>query len=156
MLKTLGITQSQFADDIGIKQGSVSDIIRGKTAGLSETAIKLCSFIYNINPDWLLTGEGEMFLPEDQAKKPVEKKHANGLTEIQGNAEIFHGEINHVEWFNRLSLAQQTAILAIAEIDDPEYIEEVKGSTLFKVRQQRDAEKLMEEERSLRKKGEAG
>jgi plasmid maintenance system antidote protein VapI len=33
MLKTLGITQSQFADDIGIKQGSVSDIIRGKTAG---------------------------------------------------------------------------------------------------------------------------
>ena len=62
LLKELNLTQAQFAEDVGVKQGTISDIIRGKTAGLSVTMAKLCQYIYNVNPTWLLTGEGEMFL----------------------------------------------------------------------------------------------
>ena len=67
MLKRLDITQTQFANDMGIEQGTVSDIIRGKTKGLSKTIAKLSAYKYNINPTWLLMGEDEMFMPDSDS-----------------------------------------------------------------------------------------
>jgi len=65
LLKSLKITQNEFAKEVGLTQGTVSDIIRGKTKGLSEPIAKLCRYLYNVNPKWLLSGEGEMFLSND-------------------------------------------------------------------------------------------
>jgi transcriptional regulator with XRE-family HTH domain len=53
------ITGIKFSNSVGISQGYLSDIENGK-AMPSKTILFALSYIYNINYDWLLTGEGEM------------------------------------------------------------------------------------------------
>ncbi|OQX50295.1 hypothetical protein B5M47_03960 [candidate division CPR3 bacterium 4484_211] len=59
--KKKGLTVKQLAKIIGISQGSLSDIENEKTKPSAKT---ITSLVRNtdINPDWLLTGEGEMFI----------------------------------------------------------------------------------------------
>ena len=61
--KKLGLTQSDFGRKIGIEGGSLSMIERGINS-LTEQNIKLICSIYNVNEDWLRTGNGEMFNSE--------------------------------------------------------------------------------------------
>lgn len=59
--KHFKLSQVDFAKSIGMKQGSYSDIERGRNKGLSNTTIENIAKNYNLlNIDWLLTGEGEM------------------------------------------------------------------------------------------------
>ena len=55
----LKITGSEFANKIGISQGYLSDIENANSSP-KKTLLLAISYIYNINYDWLLTGEGEM------------------------------------------------------------------------------------------------
>jgi len=68
----LGLTQAQFAKEIGRKQGSISDIERGrnKVDGIAE----LLRLIYNVDPGWLKEGAGEMLL-----KPAGEKSYREGV-----------------------------------------------------------------------------
>lgn len=67
--KQLKLSQVVFAQSIGISGAHISAIELGKT-GVSESFLKLIEAKYQINIDWLKTGEGEMFLP-------VLKTHSN-------------------------------------------------------------------------------
>lgn len=58
--KHLKLSQIEFANSLGIKQGSYSDIERGRTGNISSYLLKIIESNYNINIDWLLTGEGSM------------------------------------------------------------------------------------------------
>lgn len=64
-------TQQEFADALGIKQGSLSDIYRGKV-GVSSAILLTLSKDYSINIKWLKTGEGSM-LKEEPASEATEK-----------------------------------------------------------------------------------
>lgn len=59
----LGVNQCDFAESIGLKQGSYSDIERGRS-GLSNHVKMSLSEKYNVNIDWLVNGEGDMFTGE--------------------------------------------------------------------------------------------
>lgn len=61
--KHLGMNQIDFAESLGLKQGSYSDLERGKS-GLSNHVKMLLSEKYNVNIDWLVNGEGNMFTGE--------------------------------------------------------------------------------------------
>ncbi len=54
----MSISAKDFASSLGIKQGSYSDIERGKVL-FSSTVMKKLDEIYNINLNWLLSGMGE-------------------------------------------------------------------------------------------------
>ena len=56
---------SHLSEEIGITKSAIYDIINGRVKKLSGTMIKLLRIQYNINPAWLQTGEGEMFLQPD-------------------------------------------------------------------------------------------
>ncbi|MBX2916427.1 MAG: helix-turn-helix transcriptional regulator [Cyclobacteriaceae bacterium] len=56
--RQLNLTQKEFADIISIKQGSLSDIERGRI-GISEKIIDLVVEKFNINRTWLLAGSGK-------------------------------------------------------------------------------------------------
>lgn len=58
--KRKGLTQAQFAEQIGIAGASLSTIESGKN-GASNSTIKAICTIYNVSETWLRTGEGEMF-----------------------------------------------------------------------------------------------
>ena len=63
--KLLGLTQAEFADNIGLKQSSLSNIERN---GPTEQIIKSICSIYHVNEDWLLTGKGEIFITSPYEK----------------------------------------------------------------------------------------
>lgn len=59
----LGITQAQMAQSVGLKQGSYSDVERGKV-NISGELLKSLVKEYRISPIWLYDGEGEMTLQD--------------------------------------------------------------------------------------------
>ena len=61
ILKTLNKSQQDIENEIGIARSIVSRIAADKV-GLSNLFIYAFKKEYNINPDWLVNGEGEMFL----------------------------------------------------------------------------------------------
>ncbi len=61
--KTLGLTQEQLAQRLGIGKAALSMIETGK-ARLSSRNRNILIQDLNVNPEWLETGEGEMFNAE--------------------------------------------------------------------------------------------
>jgi transcriptional regulator with XRE-family HTH domain len=63
--ESLGIKQGVFASKIGMEQGSLSDIERGRKK-LSNVAFRRVAQHFGINPTWVMTGEGEMQLSSNE------------------------------------------------------------------------------------------
>ena len=63
--KKLKLTQSEFAERIGITESAVCNYETGKRA-ISDQTIKSICREFNVNVLWLEKDEGEMFLPEPE------------------------------------------------------------------------------------------
>lgn len=59
--KALDLTQQEFADRLKIKRNTVATYEAGKS-NPSDAAVSLICREFNVNEDWLRTGEGEMFI----------------------------------------------------------------------------------------------
>lgn len=60
--KALKLTQTAFAERIGIRQNSVAVLESGKNTPSDQTIAFICRE-FRVSEDWLRTGEGEMFVP---------------------------------------------------------------------------------------------
>lgn len=58
--QSLGLTQQEFADKIGIKRGAIANYEIGRN--ISDVVINSICRTYNVSERWLRTGEGEMFV----------------------------------------------------------------------------------------------
>lgn len=58
--KELGLNQSDFGNKIGVKQGTVSGYESGARTPLDAVVSSICRE-FDVNEEWLRTGEGEMF-----------------------------------------------------------------------------------------------
>lgn len=54
-------TSSQFAEEIGVQPSSISHIISGRNNPSLDFILKMLGKYGNINPDWLLFGNGQMY-----------------------------------------------------------------------------------------------
>ena len=61
--KKLGYAQKDFSLKLGLKQGSYSDVERGKV-GISGILLKNLIKRFRINPMWLYEGLGDMLITE--------------------------------------------------------------------------------------------
>ena len=61
--KSVGLTQQAFAEKLGLKQNTVATYEMGKTSPSERTLADICR-VFNVDPVWLETGEGEMFRTE--------------------------------------------------------------------------------------------
>ena len=52
--------QGDFDTALSISQGHLSDIENNRKE-VSDRVICICSLIFNVNEDWLRTGNGELF-----------------------------------------------------------------------------------------------
>ena len=69
--KSLNLTQQEFADKLNIKRGAVSNYEIGRNQPI-DAVISLICREFNVNENWLRSGEGEMFLPvEDEVGEVV-------------------------------------------------------------------------------------
>lgn len=58
--KELDLTQQAFADKIGMKQNTIAQYEMGRTTPSDAIVFSICRE-FNVNEDWLRTGNGEMF-----------------------------------------------------------------------------------------------
>ena len=58
--KELGLNQSDFGNKIGVKQGTVAGYESGARTPLDAVVSYICRE-FDVNEEWLRTGEGEMF-----------------------------------------------------------------------------------------------
>ena len=77
----LGLNQGEFAAKLGIKQGSLSDIERGRV-GLSNSNIVLICSLFNVNEDWLRHGNGEPFINKYEHDKDLSDLERDILTKF--------------------------------------------------------------------------
>lgn len=58
--KALGLTMDNFGEKLGVQKSAISKIEKDRV-NLSDQMVKLICREYNVNYDWLMDGEGEMF-----------------------------------------------------------------------------------------------
>lgn len=66
--KALGLSQEEFGSKLGLVRSAISSYEGGRR-NLSEQSIKSICREFNVNYNWLISGDGEMFieiLPEDE------------------------------------------------------------------------------------------
>nr|DAP11671.1 MAG TPA: CI repressor [Caudoviricetes sp.] len=84
--KILGYTSQQaFADALGIKQGSLSDVYRAKNGIGVSAQIKIALSKLGVNIDWLDTGEGEILRSSEE--KPDHRIESNVRPVLEGEME---------------------------------------------------------------------
>lgn len=88
LLNHTGLSQSEFAEKLGISKGQISNILSGER-GITNLMALALKAEFSVNPNWLLTGEGEMFL-----------NHEKGVNVIIGDNNI-HGSNNTIYHLNR-------------------------------------------------------
>ena len=64
--KHLGLNQTEFGARIGVKQTTIAGYERGASTPLDAVVSAICRE-FNVSERWLREGEGEMFLPQDDA-----------------------------------------------------------------------------------------
>lgn len=58
--KALGLTMDKFGEKLGVQKSAISKVEKDKV-NLSDQMVRAICREYNVNYDWLLDGDGEMF-----------------------------------------------------------------------------------------------
>ena len=66
--KVKGLTMRQFGEKIGVVGSTISDIENGRRSLNRQNLPAICRE-FNVNKDWLLTGEGSMFVELDKGEE---------------------------------------------------------------------------------------
>lgn len=79
------ITQSQFADRIGVAKASVSHILAGRNRPGFDFIESMANCYPNLNLEWLITGKGKMFKGQNAIAPPpeVSKPSDNAISHAQ-------------------------------------------------------------------------
>jgi transcriptional regulator with XRE-family HTH domain len=109
LLQKLGISQAEFAKALDLKPSTISEIMNGRTKSFNHEVLLKIKNLYNVNLDWLLTGEGEMYLQES---KPVD----NTDPKIQRIKNLLKEHPEMVDIFDKLLRGSITAKELIHEI----------------------------------------
>lgn len=79
--KTLDMTQQEFADKLGVKRNTVGQWECGINGITDQVAISICRE-FNVNENWLRTGEGDMFVGRTR-----DEQIASFVGSLQANAD---------------------------------------------------------------------
>ena len=63
--KSLGLTQLEFGEQVGVKANTIGNYEIGLRTP-SDAVIRAICREFNVNENWLRTGEGDMFNPQDE------------------------------------------------------------------------------------------
>lgn len=63
--KALKLSQEKFGERLGVTKSAVSKMELG-TYNITDTILRLISKEFNVSYDWLVSGSGEMFLPQNR------------------------------------------------------------------------------------------
>lgn len=106
--KELGLTQEKFAERLSMKRNTIANYEIGRNEPIDAVISLICKE-YNVNEEWLRTGEGDIFkkrLPSDEVAYFVED-----LLEYDGNGNPFYDMIiEMMKTYRELDDKSQTVI----------------------------------------------
>ena len=79
--KTLGLSGEKFGESLGTTRFAISQIETGRN-NLTDQMVKLICLTYNVNEEWLRTGQGSMF-NETKDEFLAELKRRHNLSDFQ-------------------------------------------------------------------------
>ncbi len=95
------LSQKEFAEKLGTSQGVISDIEHGRK-GISRNVLLALGTEFNINATWVLTGEGDMFLPRQISAFKTAEQTINSVNEaLIKNAESIDETITPPQELNQ-------------------------------------------------------
>ncbi|MEM9424774.1 MAG: helix-turn-helix transcriptional regulator, partial [Spirochaetota bacterium] len=89
------LIQKDFGDILGLTLSNVSQIERGKAKASVDLIGKIIES-FNVSSNWLLTGEGEMFLPTEEEKKAATRPSLDALVATKDDLEETKGELEEL------------------------------------------------------------
>lgn len=98
--KTLNLSQTAFGEKLGVSRSVINNIERELT-NLKTPLFRLICSTFNVNPDWLTTGKGEMFLPHND----------NTLSSLQKEYNLSDNAMKLIHNFIQMNSAQQDELL---------------------------------------------
>ena len=98
------LSQTAFGEQIGVTLGVIRNLETGKTTLTSPLFELFCS-IYNVNPEWLKTGNGEMFVPPSESP----------FDEFANSLNLSDKAIKIIQGFSKLSKSEQDIFIDLAE-----------------------------------------
>ena len=106
--KTLGLTQKQFGEQIGVQRGTIANYELGRNIPTETVRLMICR-VYGVRREWLETGEGEIFDKKtryDQIREMADEY-------MKDESESFRNRLISV--ISELSEEQLVALAEIAE-----------------------------------------
>lgn len=103
--KHLGLTMEEFGNNLGVRKTTISSLENGVNNITNQMAKLICT-TYNVNEEWLKTGNGSMF-------NDTKESHLNELAKQYALDDM---EIKIVEAFLELSPDKRAAIKEYASI----------------------------------------
>lgn len=79
--RSLDMTQQEFADRIGIKRNTIANYETGRNDPVDSVVSLICRE-FNVNENWLRTGEGDMFIERSR-----DEQIASFVGSLQANAD---------------------------------------------------------------------
>ena len=98
--KELNLTQEKFGERLGMKKNSISQIENGINALTEQLFVSICRE-FNVNEEWLRTGEGGMFVTLNRTQQIA-----------QLTADLFKGEKDSFK---------ERLLLALAKLNEDEW-----------------------------------
>ncbi|AYV56112.1 helix-turn-helix domain-containing protein [Leptospira kmetyi] len=84
LIETLGVSQAEFARSIDLKPAFISDLINERAKSFSQESLVRLRTAHNVNPLWLIAGEGDMLIADVEAKSDAETdRYRNILRKIR-------------------------------------------------------------------------
>lgn len=105
--KALRLTQQEFADKLNLKRGAIANYEIGRNDPIDAVVSLICKE-YNVNENWLRTGEGSMFvaLPEEDEVAA----YVSDLLEDGSNNPLYTIIIEIMHTYNELSPKSQEVL----------------------------------------------
>ncbi len=100
MRKTLDLTQQEFAKRIGTTANVLTNYETGRRNPSSSVVNNICK-TFNVNEEWLRTGEGEMFIHQsrdDELTKAMDTLLGNESSEFKKRLIVVLSKLNIEQW----------------------------------------------------------
>lgn len=118
--KELGLNQSDFGNKIGVKQGTVAGYESGARTPLDAVVSSICRE-FDVNEEWLRTGEGEMFEQMTEQQKLL--KYTGMLLKDKDSA-IVNAIQSFIVTYEQLDDASKATLEKIAQ----QFVDNLKKS----------------------------
>ncbi|MBR6141369.1 MAG: helix-turn-helix transcriptional regulator [Bacteroidaceae bacterium] len=105
LMRHMGMSQKNFAEEICISPGTLSSIFSGRNNASLNTLNNIHERFPEVNMDWLMNGNGEMFVSGVQApaQNEVGEGSQNGIVQQQFGLPLQSGFIDHLSGVQQVS-----------------------------------------------------